>query len=146
MRSLSLAGADRFRTTSYRLFPSVREAAVVFKPETLVRWHRSGFRLYWRWKSRRGVGRPAVPEICTRAKLLAIGTVHPLNDTITSQPVMLAGARQGKALTVMLATASPSRTPRGIEPGRPHRHCRANHPGGPSSPFREKRRSPRSND
>ena len=39
----------------------VREAAVVFKPETLVRWHRSGFRLYWRWKSRRRVGRPAVP-------------------------------------------------------------------------------------
>src|SRR6201982_1552793 len=45
----------------YRLFPSVREAAVVVKPETLVRWHRSGFRLYWRWKSRRRVGRPAVP-------------------------------------------------------------------------------------
>jgi hypothetical protein len=34
----------------YRVFPSVLEAAVVFKPETLVRWHRSGFRLYWRWK------------------------------------------------------------------------------------------------
>src|SRR5947207_14227194 len=45
----------------YRLFPSLLEAAVVFKPETLVRWHRSGFRLYWRWKSRRRVGRPAVP-------------------------------------------------------------------------------------
>jgi hypothetical protein len=43
-----------------RLFPSLLEAAVVFKPETLVRWHRSGFRLYWRWKSRRRVGRPAV--------------------------------------------------------------------------------------
>ena len=39
----------------------MRQAAVVFKPETLVRWHRSGFRLYWRWKSRRRVGRPAVP-------------------------------------------------------------------------------------
>jgi hypothetical protein len=45
----------------YWLFPSLLEAAVVFKPETLVRWHRSGFRLYWRWKSRRRVGRPAVP-------------------------------------------------------------------------------------
>src|SRR5215475_3798088 len=44
----------------YRLCPSLLEAAVVFKPETLVRWHRSGFRLYWRWKSRRRVGRPAV--------------------------------------------------------------------------------------
>ena len=45
----------------YRLLPSLLEAAVVFKPETLVRWHRSGFRLYWRCKSRRRVGRPAVP-------------------------------------------------------------------------------------
>src|SRR5262249_29784699 len=45
----------------YRLCPSLREAAVVFKPETLVRWHRRGFRLYWRWKSRHRVGRPAVP-------------------------------------------------------------------------------------
>jgi hypothetical protein len=39
----------------------VLEAAVVFKPETLVRWHWTGFRLYWRWKSRRRVGSPAVP-------------------------------------------------------------------------------------
>jgi transposase InsO family protein len=45
----------------YRLFPSLLGAAVIFKPETLLRWHRSGFRLYWRWKSRhRRVGRPAV--------------------------------------------------------------------------------------
>src|SRR5499427_1254063 len=59
---LRLRTADRLIFVwLYRLFPSVREAAVVFKPETLVRWHRSGFRLYWRWKSRRGVGRSAVP-------------------------------------------------------------------------------------
>lgn len=37
----------------YRLFPSLLDAAVIFKPETLVRWHRGGFRLFWRWKSRR---------------------------------------------------------------------------------------------
>jgi len=68
---LSCSGAParlRLRTADrvifvwlYRLFPSLLEAAVVIKPETLVRWHRSGFRLYWRWKSRRRVGRPAVP-------------------------------------------------------------------------------------
>jgi len=59
---LRLRAADRviFVWLS-RLFPSLLEAAFVFKPETLVRWHRSGFRLYWRWKSRRRVGRPAVP-------------------------------------------------------------------------------------
>ena len=38
-----------------------REALVVVKPETLVRWHRKGFRLFWRWKSRRK-GRRRVPE------------------------------------------------------------------------------------
>src|SRR5262245_27617838 len=59
---LRLRPADRLIFVwLYRLFPSLLEAAVVFKPETLVRWHRSGFRLYWRWKSRRRVGRPAVP-------------------------------------------------------------------------------------
>ena len=58
---LRLRTADRLIFVwLYRLFPSLLEAAVVFKPETLVRWHRSGFRLYWRWKSSRRVGRPAV--------------------------------------------------------------------------------------
>jgi transposase InsO family protein len=45
----------------FRLFPSLLDAAVIFKPETLVRWHRGGFRRFWRWKSRRRAGRPAVP-------------------------------------------------------------------------------------
>ena len=45
----------------YRLFPSLIDASIVFKPETLLRWHRHGFRLFWRWKSRRRVGRPALP-------------------------------------------------------------------------------------
>src|SRR6516164_2837925 len=59
---LRLRSADRLIFVwLYRLFPPVRAAAVVFKPETVVRWHRSGFRLYWRCKSRRRVGRPAVP-------------------------------------------------------------------------------------
>jgi len=59
---LRLRTADRLIFVwLYRLYPSLLEAAVVFKPETLVRWHRSGFRLYWRCKSRRRVGRPAVP-------------------------------------------------------------------------------------
>ena len=43
----------------YRLFPSLLDAAIIFRPETLLRWHRGGFRLFWRWKSRRPAGRPA---------------------------------------------------------------------------------------
>jgi len=43
-----------------RLFPTAYEALAVVRPETVVRWHRAGFRFYWRWKSRRRSGRPAV--------------------------------------------------------------------------------------
>jgi transposase InsO family protein len=45
----------------YRLFPSVLAAITVVQPETIIRWHRTGFRLYWRWKSRPRGGRPKVP-------------------------------------------------------------------------------------
>src|SRR5277367_3112946 len=45
----------------YRLLPGVRDALAIVKPETVVKWHRAGFRLYWRWKSRRRGGRPTVP-------------------------------------------------------------------------------------
>ena len=44
----------------YCLFPSLLDAPIIFKPETLLRWHRTGFRLFWRWKSRRPAGRPAL--------------------------------------------------------------------------------------
>lgn len=44
----------------WRLFPALRQSAVIFQPETLIRWHRSGFRLLWRWKSRGRAGRPRV--------------------------------------------------------------------------------------
>src|ERR1700676_2340658 len=45
----------------YRLVPGVRGALAIVKPETVVKWHRAGFRLYWRWKSKARGGRPTVP-------------------------------------------------------------------------------------
>jgi hypothetical protein len=42
-----------------RLF-AWREALTVVKPDTLIRWHRKGFRLFWRWKSK-ARGRPRIP-------------------------------------------------------------------------------------
>jgi hypothetical protein len=44
----------------YRWFPSVLKAITIIRPETLVRWHRAGFRRYWRWKSRSLGGRPQI--------------------------------------------------------------------------------------
>jgi hypothetical protein len=45
----------------YRLFPTACDALAIVKPDTIIRWHRAGFRAYWRWKSRRRGGRPTVP-------------------------------------------------------------------------------------
>jgi hypothetical protein len=45
----------------YRLLPGVRDALAIVRPETVVKWHRAGFRLYWRWKSKARGGRPTVP-------------------------------------------------------------------------------------
>jgi hypothetical protein len=44
----------------YRWFPSILEVLVIIRPETLVHWHRAGFRRYWRWKSRSPGGRPQI--------------------------------------------------------------------------------------
>src|SRR6266699_3686702 len=45
----------------YRLAPGVLEAFKIVRPETVIRWHRAGFRAYWRWKSRPRNGRPKTP-------------------------------------------------------------------------------------
>src|SRR5690348_10964933 len=41
-----------FFVQMYRWFPSILQVLTIIRPETLVRWHRVGFRCYWRWKSR----------------------------------------------------------------------------------------------
>jgi hypothetical protein len=41
----------------YCLAPQVLDALKILKPETVIRWHRAGFRGYWRWKSRPRGGR-----------------------------------------------------------------------------------------
>jgi hypothetical protein len=43
-----------------RLFPKVYDALAIVRPDTVIRWHRAGFRSYWRWKSRCCCGRPIV--------------------------------------------------------------------------------------
>src|SRR5471032_2458460 len=56
-----LNNADRFLFVwLYHWFPSVLGAIAIVRPETIIRWHRAGFRAYWRWRSRNRVGRPKV--------------------------------------------------------------------------------------
>src|SRR5246127_135205 len=49
-----------FLVQMYRWFPLILEVVTIVRPETLVDWHRAGFRRFWRWKSRRRGGRPPI--------------------------------------------------------------------------------------
>jgi hypothetical protein len=60
-RRVHFTNSDRlFFFQLYRWFPSILKAMTTVRPETLVRWHRAGFRRYWRWKSRSLGGRPQI--------------------------------------------------------------------------------------
>jgi transposase InsO family protein len=61
----------------YRWFPSSVGAFAIIRPETVIRWHRVGFRAYWRWRSRNGVGRPKVSAEL-RALIAEMSRANPL--------------------------------------------------------------------
>jgi hypothetical protein len=68
-----LTNHDRwFFIQLYRWFPSILQVLAIIRPETLVRWHRAGFRCYWRWKSRPQGGRPQI-DTELRALIRRIG-------------------------------------------------------------------------
>src|ERR1700675_787355 len=73
-----LTNGDRwFFIQLYRWFPSILEALTIIRPETLVRWHRVGFRFYWCWKSRTRGGRPQI-ETDLRGLILRMSIENPL--------------------------------------------------------------------
>src|SRR5674476_1257907 len=58
---LRLHGSDRaLLVWMTKLWPSLLGATQVVQPETILRWHRAGFKIFWRWKSRNRVGRPKI--------------------------------------------------------------------------------------
>ena len=58
---IRLQGSDRaLLVWMVRLWPSLLDAVQVVQPETILRWHRAGFRTFWRWRSRNRVGRPKI--------------------------------------------------------------------------------------
>src|SRR3989440_8668529 len=65
-KRLAFGNVDRLVFTAlYRMAPGVLDALKILKPQTVIRWHRAGFRAYWRWKSRTRGGRPKTPaDIC----------------------------------------------------------------------------------
>ena len=72
-----LTNNDRwFFLQMYRWFPSILKVVRIIQPETLVCWHRAGFRCYWRWKSRRRGGRPQIEADLHWEKLRSEGQSH----------------------------------------------------------------------
>jgi transposase InsO family protein len=45
-----------------RLWKDWRDALIIVKPDTVIKWHREGFRLYWRWKSKAPIGRQTIDK------------------------------------------------------------------------------------
>src|SRR6202789_4385708 len=73
-----LTNNDRwFLIQLYRWFPSILQVLTIIRPETLVRWHRAGFRCYWRWKSRPLGGRPQI-EAELRVLIRRMSVENPL--------------------------------------------------------------------
>jgi transposase InsO family protein len=73
-----LTSGDRlFFAQLYRWFPSILRIITIVRPETLVRWHRAGFRRYWIWKSRLRGGRPPIGAEL-RALILRVSQENPL--------------------------------------------------------------------
>ncbi|SIN91033.1 Integrase core domain-containing protein [Bradyrhizobium erythrophlei] len=73
-----LTNHDRwFLIQLYRWFPSILQVLTVIWPGTLVRWHRAGFRCYWRWKSLGRGGRPQI-ETELRALIRRMSIENPL--------------------------------------------------------------------
>src|SRR6266851_584225 len=61
-KRLAFGDVDRLVFTAlYHVAPGVLDALKILKPQTVIRWHRAGFRTYWRWKSRPHGGRPKTP-------------------------------------------------------------------------------------
>jgi putative transposase len=60
-----------------RAWTEWRAAIVIVRPETVIAWHRQGFRLFWTWKSRRRTGRPTMPAD-VRALIRTLSATNPL--------------------------------------------------------------------
>jgi hypothetical protein len=79
-KRLILSNFNRLDFASlHRIAPRIVNAWVIVQPETAIRWHRAGFRSFWRWKPRSRGGRPKVAlEIETSFR----------TDTEAIQPLM----------------------------------------------------------
>ena len=93
LKSLKLlADPTRLRMVLLSRFFHWRDALVVVKPQTLIGWHRQGFKLLWRWKTRSG-RKPIPPEL--RRLIRKMATDNPLwgEERIAAELLLKTGIR-----------------------------------------------------
>ena len=113
----------------YRIAPRILDAFTIVEPETVLRWHRAGFRLFWRWKSRRGAGRPKV-SLEVRQDPRDKPGKSPLGRSAHSWRAPQAWYRCGSDLRRQVHGPTPAPTVAGLEnvPSKPRRRNRLDRP------------------
>jgi putative transposase len=121
---LRLTAADRMLWAWLsQAWSSWRPALVLVKPDTVLAWHRRGFRLFWKWKSRDRTGRPAAaPEV--RALIRRMAVANPLWGA-----PRIHGELQKLGISVSQATVAKYMPRRDTPPSQPWRTFLANHVG-----------------
>ena len=122
-----LRAADRMLwVILHRLWPKWKEALIIVQPETVIRWHRDGFRRYWRWKPRRGrVGRLRI-EAESRDLVRRLASENPTwgaprvhEDSPPPDPTRVPGSLPSPGLVVYIIATSGARRP-DVFPNRCH--------------------------
>ena len=85
----------------YRRVPDIRDALAVVRPETVIRWHRAGFRSYWRRQSRACAGRPKAP-VEIRLLIREKPRTNKALARVTTVPVMIAPCHSRTSLAIPL--------------------------------------------
>src|SRR5713101_228417 len=106
IRPWRLADSARFSLALWSRFFDWKEALVIVQPETLIGWHRKGFKLFWKWKCR--IGRPRLP-----------GNIRQLIVRMVRENPTWGEERVAAELSVKLRILVSPRTVRSYWPSRP---------------------------
>src|SRR6516164_5558056 len=87
LKKLTLSNIDRLVFAGlYRWERGILRALTIIKPQTLIRWHRAGFRSYWRWKSSPQGGRPKTAWGAASSSMVAIPFAYPSDVSAFTSP------------------------------------------------------------
>jgi len=104
--------ASRITLIALSRFFDWKDALTIVQPKTLIRWHREGFRMFWRWKSR--LGRPTIPKDL-KSLIRQMARENPLwgEERIANELLLKLGIQISPRTVRKYMPRSPSRGPRG---------------------------------